>query len=103
MCPKYRTPTAERRWYYALEGPETPAARAATMTGTKAHVLLGSGGVKTLAHVGALEVLADAGIEFASVSAGSARPIWSGRWRRSRAASHTSSSPERTSSCDRVD
>jgi len=42
------------------------------MPRTKAHVVLGSGGVKTLAYVGALEVLADAGIEFASVSACSA-------------------------------
>ena len=42
------------------------------MTNTKAHLVLGSGGVRTLAYVGALEVLQDAGIEFASISACSA-------------------------------
>lgn len=39
---------------------------------TKAHVVLGSGGVRTIAYVGALEVLEDANIEFASISACSA-------------------------------
>ncbi len=39
---------------------------------TEAHIVLGSGGVRTLAYVGALEVLEDAGIEFASISACSA-------------------------------
>lgn len=38
----------------------------------KAHIVLGSGGARTLAYIGALEVLAEAGIEFASVSACSA-------------------------------
>ena len=42
------------------------------MARTKAHIVLGSGGVRTLAYVGALEVLEDAGIEFASISACSA-------------------------------
>lgn len=42
------------------------------MVRTKAHLVLGSGGVRTLAYVGALEVLEDAGIEFASISACSA-------------------------------
>jgi predicted acylesterase/phospholipase RssA len=40
---------------------------------TKAHIVLGSGGVRTLAYVGALEVLEqEGGIEFASISACSA-------------------------------
>lgn len=39
---------------------------------TKAHLVLGSGGVKTLAYIGALEAFAEAGIEFASISACSA-------------------------------
>lgn len=39
---------------------------------TKAHVVLGSGGVRTLAYVGALEVLEEANIEFKSISACSA-------------------------------
>lgn len=39
---------------------------------TKAHIVLGSGGVRTIAYIGALEVLEDAGIEFASISACSA-------------------------------
>jgi predicted acylesterase/phospholipase RssA len=39
---------------------------------TRAHLVLGSGGVKTLTYVGALEVIQDAGIEIASVSACSA-------------------------------
>jgi predicted acylesterase/phospholipase RssA len=39
---------------------------------TKAHIVLGSGGVRTIAYVGALEVLEDAGIEFESISACSA-------------------------------
>jgi predicted acylesterase/phospholipase RssA len=42
------------------------------MAKTKAHIVLGAGGVRTLAYVGALEVLEDAGIEFASISACSA-------------------------------
>jgi predicted acylesterase/phospholipase RssA len=42
------------------------------MSKTKAHLVLGSGGVRTLAYVGALEVLEDTGIEFASISACSA-------------------------------
>jgi len=42
------------------------------MAATRVHVVLGAGGVKTLAYVGALEVLQDAGIEFESVSACSA-------------------------------
>lgn len=39
---------------------------------TRVHLVLGSGGVKTLAYVGALAVLEEAGIEFASISACSA-------------------------------
>lgn len=42
------------------------------MAGTKAHLVLAAGGVRTLAYVGALEVLEKAGIEFASISASSA-------------------------------
>jgi predicted acylesterase/phospholipase RssA len=42
------------------------------MAQTKAHIVLGSGGVRTLAYIGALEVLKNAGIEFASISACSA-------------------------------
>lgn len=39
---------------------------------TRVHLVLGSGGVKTLAYLGALEVLEEAGIAFASISACSA-------------------------------
>ena len=42
------------------------------MAQTKAHIVLGSGGVRTLAYVGALQELEKAGIEFASISACSA-------------------------------
>jgi predicted acylesterase/phospholipase RssA len=42
------------------------------MAQTQAHIVLGSGGVRTLAYVGALEALEDAGIKFASISACSA-------------------------------
>ena len=39
---------------------------------TRVHLVLGSGGARTLAYVGALEVLSEAGIEFASIPACSA-------------------------------
>ena len=39
---------------------------------TRVHLVLGSGGARTLAYVGALEVLAEAGIGFESISACSA-------------------------------
>lgn len=39
---------------------------------TRVHLVLGAGGARTLAYVGALEVLSEAGIEFASISACSA-------------------------------
>lgn len=42
------------------------------MNKTKAHIVLGSGGVRAIAYVGALEVLEEAGIEFVSISACSA-------------------------------
>ena len=47
-----------------MSAPSTPR--------TRVHLVLGSGGVKTLAYVGALAVLEEAGIEFASISACSA-------------------------------
>jgi predicted acylesterase/phospholipase RssA len=45
---------------------------ARTEVRTKAHVVLGAGGVRVVAYLGALEVLEEAGIEFASISACSA-------------------------------